>query len=134
MKIYRLIKNNNTIYVGATTKKYLCHRVGHHKYLGKNFDSYELIEETDDPSREAYWIDYYDTYNNGLNTSDNGIGGQSNINKKRKVRVYNDVYDNTFDSFTEAANELSLNCSSMSKVARGVEKTHKGYKISYIDQ
>lgn len=55
-KIYKLIgyNNNNVIYVGIT-KRLLEKRLSGHQY--KDITSkIELIEETDDKSREKYWI------------------------------------------------------------------------------
>lgn len=34
----------------------------------------EVIEETEDKSREKYWIDFFDSYKNGLNETPNGKG------------------------------------------------------------
>ena len=60
-KIYKIIRGKDVIYIGSTKLKYLCQR----KAIGYKFIpdykecSFELIEETDDVSREQYWIDYY---------------------------------------------------------------------------
>lgn len=82
--IYRLIKNDETIYVGSSTMKYISsvicrHRTDMTKYsyntnktTGKDFDSYEIIELVDIENRfktERKWIQYYKTKDNGLNTS-----------------------------------------------------------------
>lgn len=69
-KIYKIVDNTNgNVYVGQTKQKYLCERIKCHKYEYKNGRGcscknilcnndwyYELIEETDDKSREEYWI------------------------------------------------------------------------------
>jgi len=71
LKIYRIVDNTNgNIYIGKTKKKYLCQRLAQHKYdyknnkpcmsrdIIKNGDyRMELIEETDDETRERYWIE-----------------------------------------------------------------------------
>ena len=70
LKIYRIIDNTNgNVYIGKTDQKYLSDRLSSHKYdykRGKNCSSgkiikngdykIELIEETQDESRERYWI------------------------------------------------------------------------------
>lgn len=70
IKIYKIIDNtNDNIYIGQTKQKYLCNRISGHRtdfkrgyycssqIILKNNDwKYELIEETDDKSRESYWI------------------------------------------------------------------------------
>ena len=70
MKIYKIVDNTNgNIYIGKTTKT-LKHRLSQHKYdfknegrrctsreIIKNGDyRIELIEETEDDSRERFWI------------------------------------------------------------------------------
>ena len=68
-KIYKIVDNTNgNVYIGLTTQK-LKRRIGKHKsdYKANRYYSsslilcnndwcYEIIEETDDKSREAYWI------------------------------------------------------------------------------
>tara|TARA_R110002126_G_C10215879_1_gene478492 strand:+ start:43 stop:570 length:528 start_codon:yes stop_codon:yes gene_type:complete len=66
-KIYRIVDNTNgNIYIGKTKQKYLSKRLGQHKTrmncmsskIIKNGDyKIELIEETDDETRERYWIE-----------------------------------------------------------------------------
>jgi len=71
-KIYKIVDNTNgNVYIGQTKQKYLSDRITCHKQhfkhnYKKNCSSrlilnnddwfYELIEETDDKSREIYWI------------------------------------------------------------------------------
>jgi hypothetical protein len=68
LKIYRIVDNTNgNIYIGKTKQKYLCQRLTSHRYKGsccsssqiiKNGDyKIELIEETEDETRERYWIE-----------------------------------------------------------------------------
>ena len=75
IKIYKIIDNTNgNVYVGKTTQKYLSNRISTHRkdyknavdgkryhltssQIIKNGDyRIELIEETDDETREKYWI------------------------------------------------------------------------------
>ena len=62
MKIYKLVKDSEVVYVGRT-KLTLSRRKSSGFYnLDQDFIrecQIELIEETDDRSRERYWIDYY---------------------------------------------------------------------------
>ena len=69
-KIYRIVDNvSGNVYIGRTKKKTLGQRMKQHRYnyknnlgcssklvLKNNNWYYELIEETDDTSREKYWI------------------------------------------------------------------------------
>ena len=79
IKIYKIIDNTNgNVYVGKTTQKYLSNRISTHRYdyktnnkngsvsreIIKNGDyRVELIEETDDKTRERYWIENTDCVN-----------------------------------------------------------------------
>lgn len=51
-KIYRLIKDDKTVYVGRTKQRYLYDRAKTHRRDKRDFNSYELIEFTEDPTRE----------------------------------------------------------------------------------
>ena len=91
VKIYKIIDNTNgNIYIGKTTKEYLSSRIASHVYdfnrghycssqiILKNNDwRYELIEETDDETREEYWIKNTDCVNKVI------PGGNSKKWKKR---------------------------------------------------
>lgn len=127
-KVYKLIKDNTPIYIGITNKKYLCDRIAQHKWLGKNFDSYELIEETNNTSREEYWIEYYDTFNNGLNKTKDG----TNLKLPKQIRVWNRTFDKTYKSLSEACKELNLHLGNLSYVANDKQESTKGYKAKYL--
>ncbi len=60
-KIYRLLDNELVVYIGRTKNTLSIRKNGGY---GKNTEYFkeckiELIEETDDVSRERYWIEYY---------------------------------------------------------------------------
>ena len=90
-KIYRLIYKGDVVYVGQTKKELeVRKKIGYHFNndvdLIKNECIIELIEETEDISRERYWISYYrDMGVNLLNImSGDGIG-KKEYNKKHKA-------------------------------------------------
>lgn len=86
-KIYKLIHNDNVVYIGRT-KSTLAKRKG---WGYKNSPissiakecSIKLIEETDDILRETYWIEYY-----GIESLMNVRKGEVGLNKKE----YQDIY------------------------------------------
>ena len=59
-KIYRLLRNGIVIYIGRTTQSLKRRKANGYEYIPdyKECDMI-LIEETDDKTREQYWIDYY---------------------------------------------------------------------------
>lgn len=83
-KIYKLIWNNRVVYVGQTTQSLIRRKSSGYKgtcveHIYKEC-SIELIEETDDVSRERYWIDFY--RNEVLNILDgNGFDKKEYLNK-----------------------------------------------------
>ena len=63
-KIYKLIHEDNVVYIGRTTKTLQERKANSYKgtcveLIAKDCQI-ELIEETNDLSRERYWINYYD--------------------------------------------------------------------------
>ena len=76
-KIYKIVDNTNgNVYIGKTKQKYLCKRISGHRTdykreklcssreIIKNGDyRVELIEETEDETRERYWIENTDCIN-----------------------------------------------------------------------
>lgn len=80
---------NNQIYIGLTTRTVDARWKEHCRHnsqlidkaieeLGKENFSIETIEECDEDNlddREQYWINYYDSFNNGYN---NTLGGRDN--------------------------------------------------------
>jgi hypothetical protein len=82
-KVYRLIYQSSVVYVGLTTVSLSRRKNGSYKgtcveSIIKDCDI-ELIEETNEPSRERYWIDYYkDTICNIL--AGNGVNKKEYLN------------------------------------------------------
>lgn len=62
MKIYKLIKDDEVIYVGRTILDLNRRKNSNFYKIPRDISmkcDIVLIEETDDKSRERYWIDYY---------------------------------------------------------------------------
>ena len=105
-KIYQIVDNTNgNIYIGQTKQKYLSSRLGQHRTktkkninncmsreIIKNGDyKIELIEETEDETRERYWIENRECINKVIPGrtwkewyNDNN---QKNIEYKRQYRA-----------------------------------------------
>lgn len=102
--IYKIINDiNNKIYIGQTSfsleKRFKEHLADSDKIekrplyyamrkYGKEHFKIELIEETNFPNeKEKYWINYYDSYNNGYNAT---LGGEgiSLISREKVFQLY----------------------------------------------
>lgn len=107
-KIYKIVDNTNgNIYIGITKKKYLCKRISGHRTdykrgklcssreIIKNGDyRVELIEETEDETRERYWIENTDCINKQI----------PNRTRKEYSKEY---YENNKDIIIEKKKEYS---------------------------
>lgn len=98
IKIYKLIHNGKIVYVGQTKLKYLSSRkkVGY----GDTVPFYkeckiELIEETDDVSRERYWIDLLRSEGHPLLNKRGGSTGLDKEEGKREWHKNNKEYKKT---------------------------------------
>lgn len=75
VKIYKLIRNNEVVYIGKTILTLQRRKNGAYTAMDKQFVKecdIELIEETDDVSRERYWIEYYRNQGCELKNKRNG--------------------------------------------------------------
>ena len=87
--IYKITNDiNNQVYIGLTTRSIEQRWKEHIRHKSSSIDnaiqkygiahfSVEEIEECPDEiidEREVYWIDFYDTYNNGYNATKGGDG------------------------------------------------------------
>lgn len=124
--IYKLSNNvNNMVYIGQTTREDIQTRYKEHLYAShqkslKHRKLYEainkigfenfnilIIEECENDlldEREKYWIDYYDSFNNGYNGTKGGQGEPRNLifskaiymldkKTKEKIKEFNSLGD-----------------------------------------
>lgn len=102
------------------------------KYGPQNF-SIEKIEEIDNNhlgEREIYWIDFFDTYNNGYNATRGGDGVWT-----RKIEQYtlSGELINTYNTITEAKNYTGISESVLRGVCQKRYKTAKKCLFKYQD-
>jgi hypothetical protein len=115
LKIYKIVDNTNgNVYIGKTKQKYLCDRLSSHKYdktcmsreIIKNRDyKIELIEETEDETRERYWIENTECINKNI---PGRTKKEWNENNKDKMIAYRKKYyknKNNRDKFTQYQKE-----------------------------
>ena len=114
--IYKITNlKNNLVYIGQSIDVYT--RLRSHKNctpkteididiqkLGTEYFKFELLEVCPKEKlneRENYWINYYDSYENGYNNTD----GENRNSQSIQVSCYDDDGNliNTFNSLTEAA-------------------------------
>ena len=120
-KIYRIVDNvSGNVYIGRTKKKTLSQRMKQHRYnyrnnlqcssklVLKNNDWYfELIEETDDTSREKYWItntpNCINKYKHNFSITDWNKSAYEN-NKEKYAQLYQ--YKKTWGGDPQWSNNL----------------------------
>lgn len=94
----------------------------------------ELDELTDMYIREQYYMDLYKSYNNkyGYNMSKNAIApyGTNNIKKVYQFLLNGELVGE-YNNCTIAADSLNIDCSGLSKCARGKYRYYGGYIWSY---
>lgn len=102
------------------------------KYGESSFKE-SILEECDDKdldAREKYWIEYYDSYNNGYNAT---MGGQSietgkPINQKVSKYSLEGQYICTFDNAREAAKSVNVDVSNIRRNCSGNTKSCAGFR------
>jgi hypothetical protein len=87
IKIYKLIHNAEIVYVGKTTQDLIRRKTAGYGNTVSFYKecSMELIEETDDVSRERYWIEKLISEGHPLL---NKRGGESGLDKKEYNKEY----------------------------------------------
>jgi len=87
--IYKLKYNNETIYIGQTKLTLKERKAAGYKHIPFFREcEIELIEETDDVSRERYWIEFYKNQGCNLYNKNGGDG----VNIKEYQKEYQERY------------------------------------------
>ena len=94
IKIYKLIHNDNVVYIGQTKtdlKKRKRWGYKNNKLLQQIYKecSIELLEETNDKSRERFWIEKYENDGIELLNIQKGCG----YNKKEYKKMTNNIHE-----------------------------------------
>lgn len=82
--VYKITRDDGQLYIGTTLKHRIKNRISQHKstqrFKGHDF-SFEILEESTSKEyidmKEVYYINKFDTYKNGLNTSLDGKGNHN---------------------------------------------------------
>lgn len=121
-KIYKLVYNNQIVYIGRTTQKLNRRFSNGYKFIPFWKDcSIELIEITEDLSRERYWIDYYknegiELYN--IQKGNTGISHSDDSYKKRFMRLYRQTEEGLQASRKAARDWRNRNLEDQRKIDR----------------
>lgn len=72
---------------------------------GENNFYIEVLEKTNDPCRERYWINYYDTFKNGYNHTKDGQGNKdvSKMNYNQ-ITITKDMIEIMIESYKKRPN------------------------------
>ena len=155
--IYKILNTiNDKVYIGQTIKS-IDERFKEHIYkshsekthpplhqafidLGEENFFIECIEECTQEKldvQEKYWIQYYDSYNNGYNATIGGAG-ITGVYRYKAVDMYdlNDNFERHFNSIKEATEFLGKpkGKSHISKVCHGERVTAYGHKWKFSEQ
>lgn len=145
-KIENLITHKKYIGQSIDIKKRWAYHKSMYKYLThsqiyasmrkhgiENF-SFEIIEECPQEQlneREIYWIEYYDTYKNGYNST---LGGYNTPLKAVNQYTLDGKFIATYISIRQAAGLLNLSETNLSSCCAGKQKSYGGYLWTFIDE
>lgn len=160
--IYKITNPNNKVYIGASRdilKRWFVHykylsNIKSQKKLYNSFKKYkiqnhifEIIEETDENflfQREIFWINYYDSFLNGLNLTKGGqnppiqnksktkehkekikisnLGKKHSMETKQKIREKRLIQVFSQESINKAAKSRSKSCILINKLTNEIWK------------
>ena len=139
-----IIKNfiNNKVYIGQTSrnieirwKEHLRHCTSQDQPLYKAMVKYgkekfyiQCLEECPDSilnEREKYWIDYFDSYNNGYNAT---LGGQDNFTMTSKVEQVLNLWYNKY-TVNKIVEETGLNVETVRSYLNKNGVTHEDIRV-----
>ncbi len=105
------------------------------KYGIENF-SFEILEECEEEKlneREQYWINYYDSYNNGYNSTPGG--DEKGIHFGQPIEVYdlNGNYITTYPNMTYAAKEIGVSRNTIYTIIHNNRLSTKGYQLKKLN-
>jgi group I intron endonuclease len=133
-------------YIGQTIKKYLNSRVSEHfgncsncthkfanslKKYGKSGFIWGIVEECDITllnDREIYWIEQYDTFYNGYNTTTGGNQGREYCVKEYLAERPNGDREE-IKNLSQYCRDNDLNIAHIHETLYGKRNHHKGYKL-----
>jgi group I intron endonuclease len=133
-------------YIGQTTKNNPKHRINEHfceskkpinhkfaraiKKYGKDNFIWGIVEECEIEflnDREIYWIDFFDSFKNGYNTTSGGNQGREYCTKKYLIQ-FPDGSRKEIENLSKFCREHDLNTNIWCTL-RGNANHHKGYKL-----
>jgi len=133
-------------YIGQTVKNYLKYRITEHfadcvnynhkfanalKKYGRNGFIWGIIEECDINllnDREIYWIEKYDTFNSGYNTTTGGNQGKEYCTKEYLVETPSGDREQ-IKNLSQYCRDNNLNIAHIHQTLYGKRIQHKGYKL-----
>lgn len=105
------------------------------KYGLDNFN-FEILEQCDKSElndKEIYWIDYYNSYNNGYNCTRGGNSDHTHLGKKVEVYSLDGEYIRSYCNVTEAAKDIGVSRITIYQILYGHRLSTKGYQFKYAN-
>ena len=101
----------------------------------ENF-SFSILEECSQEEldeKEKYWINFYNSIQEGYNNTDGGISGFRNLINEKKIYQYdlNGHFIQEFCSIKAAAKALGLSGANLTTCCQGKQKTVGGFQWCY---
>lgn len=159
--IYKITNlKNNLIYIGQT-KDFNARKLSHWRLdkelntplhldmqkLGLDYFKFDIIEKCNQEQfdeREKYWIEYYDSYNNGYNqdTGGSGIKADEKYSTTQTIPVYSYNLDGSFNkkynSISAAVRDLKLKSNNITRAISFNDNHHLSgdlmWRYQYFDK
>lgn len=151
--IYKIENNiNHNIYIGQSKNikdRWRSHKSNAFNQNSKDYNmviyqairkygidafSFEVLEECSQEllnEKEKYWIQYYDSYNSGYNSTPGG--DDACIHPGKIIELYDLMgkYVTEYPSATEAAQSLGISRNTIYGILQGQRLSTKGYQFKY---
>ena len=94
-----------------------------------SFEILELCSEKDLNKKEQYWIQYYNSFNNGYNATEGGDNSHIHLGKPVELYDLDGNYVTEYPNITEAAKTLGVSRYTIYSILYKQRKSTKGFQF-----